>query len=412
MSTETLDFDARDLASAGWGVVFPRREDSRLRNALRPLTQLRQSAAGDLYRDLEFSGETATDFLGQRNLSIASPIVPSIVPYYLLLVGTPAQIPFGFQQALSVRHAVGRLAFDDAEDYERYAKGVLDAEAGEGRRSKVLSIFSPSSKGDKGVDLLIPKLTMPVADKVSDLHGWSLEWAIGPAATKEELRRILAESSATIGLFIGHGFSDMQGPAGSILCSDLDVRTPQAPIAPEYYFSSEDIADSVDLCGQITVQVGCWSAGGINRVPIGLGRDSLVASRPRERYPSEPFVSEFPKKLLSRHRSLAFVGNLNTTWQSTFSRPNSLFGSDILSQVLTRIMMRDPVGLAVRAFQVAASSFSSFFALESIGGGAKANVMEWAALCHDYRKFIVLGDPWVRISSPGQRETASGSMGA
>ena len=42
---------------------------------------------------------------------------PTCVPYYLLVVGCPARIPFGFCRELSVEYAVGLLSFDTAAGY-------------------------------------------------------------------------------------------------------------------------------------------------------------------------------------------------------------------------------------------------------------------------------------------------------
>ena len=112
--------DETDLSQAGWGLVLPVDADPRLRSALQPLLDLRRSQASarseHLYREFLGEqgyrhGESKDDFLGRQGAG-PGPVRPEVVPYYLLLVGGPDEIPFEFQYQLGVQYAVGRLAFD------------------------------------------------------------------------------------------------------------------------------------------------------------------------------------------------------------------------------------------------------------------------------------------------------------
>ena len=66
--------------------------------------------------------------------------IPSKVPFYLLLVGGPEAIPFEFQYGLALNHFVGRIAFDTAQEYARYAETVVAAEKGDLRRAHTLAL--------------------------------------------------------------------------------------------------------------------------------------------------------------------------------------------------------------------------------------------------------------------------------
>jgi hypothetical protein len=55
------------------------------------------------------------------------PVDPDIMPYYLLLVGNPEEIPFRVHAHLIVQHAVGRLSFDEVCGYRRYAESMVAA---------------------------------------------------------------------------------------------------------------------------------------------------------------------------------------------------------------------------------------------------------------------------------------------
>src|SRR6266487_4007273 len=108
--------DNQDLAEAGWGIIFPAHLDSThleaLKTALHPLLTLREQQAGACYK--VFCGQdgyrpkdTPLSWLPRHGMSPAEQANPPVIPYYLLLVGSPEEIPFDFQYDLDVIYAVG-----------------------------------------------------------------------------------------------------------------------------------------------------------------------------------------------------------------------------------------------------------------------------------------------------------------
>src|SRR5436305_1810864 len=121
-----LDVEPTDLSQAGWAVVFTPDTPAAVRKGLQPLIDHRsRQAPPDRFKVLEYRpGETREGWLGKYGAHGAD-VVPTQVPYYVLLVGGPETVPFDFQFLLDIDYAVGRLAFDRVEDYGRYARAVV-----------------------------------------------------------------------------------------------------------------------------------------------------------------------------------------------------------------------------------------------------------------------------------------------
>jgi hypothetical protein len=136
------DVDPNNLSEAGWGIVFPTDVDDQRRQALEPLMEHRRRQIlercdrdyGDiLFRVFEGTngykpGESCTDWLARQGVGMHVVDPLEGVPFYLLLVGSPEEIPFEFQYLLDIYWGVGRLHFDDSEDYRRYAESVVEYE--------------------------------------------------------------------------------------------------------------------------------------------------------------------------------------------------------------------------------------------------------------------------------------------
>src|SRR5947199_4039412 len=267
--------DPAKLDEAGWGVIFPRSADCEpLREALAPLLDLRRAQAGkrqerffrefageDGYRE----GETKVAFLARHGAG-PGPADPEKVPYYLLLVGDPEAIPFSFQYQLDVQYAVGRLCFDELEDYRRYAESVVAAEAGGAGRRRRACFFAPANPGDPVTASLSAHLTQPVADGMrGDKPGWSVETVLRGEASRGRLRALLEEAPAFLfaachGLGFAAGDPDQRDRQGALVCQDWPGPGPGG-IDREQYFAAEDVGDHADVHGLVAFCFACFGAG-------------------------------------------------------------------------------------------------------------------------------------------------------
>src|SRR5215469_1683264 len=117
--------DPKRLDQSGWAAIVAAEDPNAAAwlEALQPLLEHRKRLAGERYRQpyTYSSGMSSLSFLSGQG---AGPGLcdPAVVPYYLLIAGSPQYIPYEFQYQLDVQYGVGRIAFDTAQEYENYAK--------------------------------------------------------------------------------------------------------------------------------------------------------------------------------------------------------------------------------------------------------------------------------------------------
>src|SRR6185436_13064466 len=184
--------DPTRLDRAGWGVIFAHDADPAIREALAPLLDLRREQAGDLFKIYEKAGgyrpgEGKPKFLARHGVG-PGPADPPKVPYYLLLVGSPEAIPYRFQSQLDVQYAVGRLHFDRAEDYARYAASVVAVESGNVRLPRRMSFFGVENATDAATRLSTDHLVAPLLEHMRTARpDWQMRAFLRGEATKANL---------------------------------------------------------------------------------------------------------------------------------------------------------------------------------------------------------------------------------
>lgn len=406
--------DPDDLAQAGWGVILSQHADPALQQALAPLLEHRQTQAGERFRvfcgpDGYRPGEQSWDFLKRWKHAPAGPVDPARVPYYLLIVGEPEEIPYRFQYALDAQFAVGRIAFDTPDGYARYARSVVQAEAARPSKPARAAFFGVRNAGDQATQMSADQLVAPLAQTFANEHAdWSVTPVLGPEATKERLARLLGGPetprllfSASHGMGFPSGHERQLADQGALLCQDWPgPLRHRGPIPPAFYFAGHDVPDEADVAGMVAFFFACFG-GGTPRL------DDFAHAAFTQPEPIAPhaFVAALPKRLLAHPRggALAVVAHVERVWGYSFSWPGAGPQRQVFESTLTLLASGRRIGFALEDFNDRYAQLAVMLTTEIEDAKFQQHVDElelastWTAH-NDARSYVILGDPAVRFT--------------
>ena len=381
--------DAKNLAQAGWGAIFPKNVDPAVREALQPLLDLRKSQAGDRFRLYEGTkcwrnGESKTQFLVRNGASPSGPADPAQVPYYLLIVAGPDEIPYSFQYQLDVQYAVGRIHFETAEEYAGYARAVVAAEVEGVKRARRLSFFGVQNPGDAATDLSSKLLVAPLYDGLGRFgQGWEVNAVTGEGANRARLEKLLGGDETPALLFTAsHGMEFPLGDArqlphqGALLCGDWpgpEAWKGKGPIPEDHYFAGDHIAAGADVAGMVLFCFACYGGGTPQNDEF-----ARQAFKKQQAIAPRPFLSALPRKLLGRG-ALAVIGHVDRAWGCSFSGtgPKARSYTQTFQSTLTRLLNGGQVGYALDYFneRYAENSTELSQELDEIDSGEVADLV-------------------------------------
>ena len=395
--------DARDLAQAGWGVIFAEGCDpGPIKKALEPLLTLRRNQAGPLFQC--FDGperafrpdDTATSWLQRQGLDFGSGNVKK-VPYFLLLVGNPDTVPFGQDFELGARFAVGRLGFSKLEHYRTYADNVVAAEtdlrpaAELGEQAASWTLFAPHHQNDAATDGSVRCLAEPLHEAFSTDPTWRLDTYIGPDATRNALISRLSQNRPDLLFFAGHGLGPchIDGETqGGLVCSDT-VSLRGGALA-RHCVRAADLPDG-DLRGMVAVLFGCYT--------VGCPEFDSFSTENRRLTAASNF-SELPRRLLSRpNGALAVLGHVDRAWSTSY-RMNNVPQPETFLSVTRALLSGERLGFATsrlgERYHQAATDYGNLLQQFSTTQKAPKNLhLSW--IYHqDAKSYLIFGDPAVR----------------
>ncbi len=415
-----MDVDPKDVSRAGWGIVFPADISPKIREALEPLIAHRRTRVPpDRCKVLEYNpGETMRAWLKRHGVDTGT-VNPKKVPYYLLLVGEPTDIPFEFQYLLDVEYAVGRLSFDTIDQYRQYAESVKSYETAVTiPNNREMVYWGTRHAGDGATEMSADYLITPLYEGLPDSDdeeaiaakiGYQQRCLTKKEATKDNLLEILcppAETPSPAMLFTAsHGISwskddpqkqrEMQG---ALLCQDW---TGFGSIKPKHYLTGAEVPDSARVHGMVAFLFACYGVG----TP---GFESFLKDRSRGpvSIAEKPFVASLPQRLLSHPQgsALAVLGHIDRAWGYSIV-PDEKVGPQLgpFQNCIGRILAGEPVGHATKDFSQRYVILSAD--LQNMQDETKPREepldeteLAWTWIeRNDAQNYIVLGDPAVQV---------------
>lgn len=402
-SKPQLGFNAwlEDPAQARWGVILPPNASAGLKSALDVLIRHRASTLRFEPPVFEYEdGLTAAQFLVKHGVARGSGEVEKI-PYYLLVVGKPTEIPFRFQFELDSEYATGRLGFDDPANYEAYIRQLIEYEKAPALPTSREAVFwATSNPGDTTTRMTAELLVQPLAGSMNNAYGLNTRVMGGAEATKSNLASVLAREQMPALLFTashGLGFTKptpgQHDRQGAFITQEWQAKT---PVTVDARFAAADVPVGSRARGLVHFAFACFSAGTPRQDDYTHG-DGAVAPMIAD----EPFIAALPQHLLAGG-ALAFLGHVESTWTYSFLEPGSAPNIVAFTRALQTLAKGAPVGHALRDLhdrgaQLAASLIES---LHDVDFGAEADAAgiarNWIQR-NDARAFMLLGDPAAHI---------------
>lgn len=418
--------DPLDLRSAGWGIVFARDADPALKEALQPLIEHRRKQVNDeaLFKVFDDargirSGESARGFVTRHGTDFMEVEPSNGVPLYLLLVGSPEQIPFDFQYALDSYWNVGRLDFDRPADYAEYAQHVIAYEtaATVSTRKKAV-LWNVKNPGDQATGLLHNLVAKPLVEgqgttkPIGAKSGFAVQALLADAASKGALLDVLRGPETPALLFTGsHGmaFPDADEATrregqGALLAQ---AWSRGGPLLADHYLTGAEVLAEAHVTGMIHFLFACYG-GGCPAV------DNYQRNGEGQPVPlmEKPVVARLPQAML-RRGALAVLAHVDRAWSYGFQSPTGRGQYQGFRSVIDRILNGEPIGQATDSFNQRWGALSNelldLTRRRDDGDPIPVTVLanRWVAR-NDARNYMILGDPAVRLRVDAMMRSAEG----
>jgi hypothetical protein len=326
------------------------------------------------------------------------------IPHYLLIYGTPEEVPWELQYVLNAHYAVGRLHLTKGA-LENYVSALRASWQTSEIKIKQSVIWAVNYGGDDITTLMRNLIAAKVNEKLAsdtDLSAGVRFFDGAGAATSAELAKALEANPALI-VTTSHGQTyplDNLDTLGNELGLLIDQN--YASVRPQ------NLLDSWQPDGAVWYAHACCSAGcSAQTLFDGLTQDGSEVDRILKGVAKlKSRVAPLPTALLGASKPLrAFIGHVEPTFDWTLRNPDtnqSLTGS--MQQALyNELYQPSPVGNAFRRCYDRLGSLYTAYDQDqaefSRGGNTRAAMLKDLLAARDVQSTVILGDPTATLPS-------------
>jgi hypothetical protein len=400
----------------GWGLVLPERPGlspeqlATGTDAPEPIQALlkdRKGATVLRYRPDSVNRFThLRNYASQRDVAISgSPrgLGSNALPQYLLIYGSPAEIPWEMQYSLNASCAVGRLDLT-SKSLENYITKLLGEWKGAGSRiDQAVAWAVDHNQGPQDITTLMRNAIAAEVfakwDADDTLHGKAafLDGSKA-AATCAGLIKSLSEQKPALIVTTSHGQTGPLNDAATMLAK-LGL-----PVDQDFQvLELDNLLAAWQPDGAIWYAHACCSAGSSD---ITLFRGLMEAGSPNDRVIQAvaslgAHTAPLPHALLGAEKPLrAFIGHVEPTFDWTLQQPSTgqYLTSKLQKVLYDNIYSAKPVGLAFRDFYMPPLGellLQHDMAREAFNRGENTlHAMLYCQLAaRDVQSLVILGDP-------------------
>jgi hypothetical protein len=395
------DLSAWKSEKVGWGVVMV--EGAEVPQPVADLVAARHARIFRYQPNSRDSLTTLRDPVGGTAVDMrgaAAGMGTGHLPQYLMIVGSPREVPWGIQFILSAQRFVGRLDLDSA-GLENYVNALLNdfKDAGTSDAGKVV-VWSSGRKGDGDeiTGLMRNLVAKALHERVAgdrDRRVYPTGVDVDGAPVKQLVQQLMEQRPGLI-VTTSHGYTPIH-TKGSVLQDGLGLPVDEDGVV----LTQGESLDGWQPGGAVWYAHACCSAG--SDAPTlydglfdrGSGLDQLVKGIAK----AGPMTAPLPRRLLGHSRPLrAFIGHVEPTFDYMLRQPFTKVSiTEGLIDSLYPNVFRYPVGRAfsdwIRSGSAARIQFTQHKRLLDRFKATLSHLLYYQLLATDTQATVVLGDP-------------------